>query len=85
MKSYGGLMEQIVALDNLEAAVDRAARGKRDRQSVQRLLAARREILDRLREELWTGAYRPLPYTQFSRLCCISGEGLISVSYAPNE
>jgi len=68
MKSYGGLMEQIVALDNLEAAVDRAVRGKRDRQSVQRLLAARREILDRLREELWTGAYRPLPYTQFSIL-----------------
>jgi len=68
MKSYGGLMEWIVAFDNMEAAVDRAARGKRDRQSVQRFLAAREENIERLRIELWTGAYRPLPYTQFSIL-----------------
>jgi len=68
MKSYGELLEWIVAPENLEAAVDLAARGKRDRGPVQCFLAARGGNLARLREELCTGAYRPRPYTQFSIL-----------------
>lgn len=68
MKSYGGLFEQIVAHDNLDAALDRAAAGKRDRGPVQRFLAGREEQLRQLQQELWTATYRPLPYTQFGIL-----------------
>lgn len=68
MKSYGGLFEQIVAFDNLDAALDRAAAGKRDRGPVQRFLEAHQENIEQLQKELWTGTYQPLPYTQFSIL-----------------
>jgi RNA-directed DNA polymerase len=68
MKSYGGLFDRILAPDNLEAALDRAARGKRDRPPVQRFLATRGVQLAALRQELETGTYRPRPYQQFGIL-----------------
>jgi hypothetical protein len=66
MKSYGGLLAQIVDPTNLDAALDRAAAGKRDRVPVQRLLAERAVEIPRLAEELATGNYRPRPYRQFA-------------------
>ena len=68
MKSYGGLFERIIDPANLSAALDRAAQGKRERPPVRRCLNDRREPLRLLREELQSGAYRPLPYTQFGIL-----------------
>jgi len=65
MKSHGGLFERILDPASLNAALDRAARGKRDRVPVQHLLARREVEIPRLREELATGSYRPRPYQQF--------------------
>ncbi|WP_295590240.1 RNA-directed DNA polymerase [uncultured Lamprocystis sp.] len=66
MKSYGGLFARILDPANLEAALERAARGKRERDPVQRLLAERATVLPRLREALAAGTYRPRPYEQFA-------------------
>ena len=68
MKSYGGLFERIIDPGNLEAALDRASRGKRERQPVRQFLQNRRVELASLRDELQSGTYRPRPYTQFGIL-----------------
>lgn len=68
MKSYGGLFQRIVARDTIEAAADRAARGKRGRGPVARFLADRERNIDQLQNELSGGTYRPRPYTQFGIL-----------------
>lgn len=68
MKSHAGLFDRIVAADNLAAALQRAARGKRERAPVQQFLAEGQPAIERLREELCSGAYRPRPYTQFGIL-----------------
>jgi len=65
MKSFGGLFECIVAPENLEAALYRAARGKGYRGLVSRFLANVDEELPALEEELRSGTYRPRPFTQF--------------------
>lgn len=65
MKSHGGLFARIVAPDNLDAAIDRAARGKHERVPVQRFLADRAANVAQLREEITDGSYRTLPYAQF--------------------
>lgn len=66
MKSYGGLFERVVDPANLHAALERAARGKRERAPVQRLVAERASELPRLSAELRAGTYRPRPYEQFA-------------------
>lgn len=68
MKSHTGLFDRIVAPGNLAAALDRAARGKRERPAVARFVAEREAQLERLGDELRSSAHRPLPYTQFSIL-----------------
>lgn len=65
MKSYGGLFERIVAPENVQAAMLRAARGKCRRVSVRRFLADGAKHLESLRADLLDGSYRPLPYRQF--------------------
>jgi RNA-directed DNA polymerase len=66
MKSFGGLFAKIVSFENLEAAADRAARGKRHRPAVAYFLERRDEELRKLQDELVTRSYQPRPYTQFS-------------------
>jgi hypothetical protein len=66
MKSHGGLFDRILDPANLDAALDRAVRGKGERAPVQRLLAERATALPALRAELTDGTYRPRPYTQFA-------------------
>lgn len=68
MKSHSGLFPRIVAEETLNAAVERAARGKRERRSVERFLADRAGHLARLRAELLAGDYRPREYAQFGIL-----------------
>jgi hypothetical protein len=68
MRSHGGLFERILAPQNLQTAVERAAQGKHARAPVQRFLAECPENLERLAEEPRTGDYRPRPYTQFGIL-----------------
>lgn len=65
MKSYGGLFDHITDPTNLQLALRRAARGKLHRAPVQRFLANAANELERLRDELVSGRYRPRPYVQF--------------------
>jgi len=65
MKSHGSLFARVCAPDELEAAMLRAARGKRSRPLVQAFLADAERELASLRAELLGGAYQPRPYTQF--------------------
>lgn len=65
MKSVGGLFAKITDAATLELALHRAAKGKRHRPSVQRFLADGVRELERLRAELSSETYQPLPYDQF--------------------
>jgi hypothetical protein len=65
MKSFGGLFDRIIAPENLRAAMLRAAQGKRHRSAVVSFLSNTETELDRLREEVASGTYRPRPYMQF--------------------
>ncbi len=68
MKSVGGLFGNITRAELLERAMRRAARGKRQQESVRRFLADAPKELELLRDELTAETYRPLPYYQF-RIC----------------
>ncbi|MEM7674628.1 MAG: reverse transcriptase domain-containing protein [Myxococcota bacterium] len=50
----------------LSRALDRAARGKRDKKSVASVLIERERVLFELEEELQSGTYQPSPYRTFS-------------------
>lgn len=65
MKSFGGCFEAVMATPNLEAAMRRAARGKRERAAVQQFMVNSELELARLQEELRDGSYCPRPYRQF--------------------
>ena len=66
MRSHGGLFERVIARETLDAALDRAARGKRDREAVRAMLRQRDWALEHLRAEPANGCYRPRPVTQFT-------------------
>lgn len=68
MKSVGSLFGQIVAPENLEAAMHRATRGKAGGGPVVRFLADAKAEIERLRWELVIGTYEPGPVAQFSIL-----------------
>lgn len=59
VRRVGGLWPAITDYANLLAASERAAHGKRSRQSVARFLEARERECLRLQEELLADAYRP--------------------------
>ncbi len=65
MKSFGGLFERIVRFETLDAAMHRAARGKRDRAPIARFLSDAARELAQLRDEVLCGSYQPRPLTQF--------------------
>lgn len=68
VKSYTGQFQQIIALENLDRAMERSARGKRDRRPVVSFLANAPYELEKLRQELLAGTYCPRLYTQFQVL-----------------
>ncbi len=65
MKSFGGLFDRVVALDNLRLAAQAASRGKRGKPDVAVFLASGDGALAELRTELIAGSYRPGAYRQF--------------------
>jgi len=65
MKSFGHLWSGIVSPESLQAAMWRAAAGKKDRAPVARFLANEEDELKKLRDELLSAAYRPRPVIQF--------------------
>ena len=65
MISFGGLFENIAAPDSLQAAMWRAARGKRHHPAVARFIENSDSELRQLRDELLGGEYRPSRYAQF--------------------
>ncbi len=65
MKSFGCVFASVVDLGNLEAAMDRAALGKRQRGPVVRFVENAGMELAALREELASGSYQPRPLAHF--------------------
>ena len=65
MRTRGGLFTRILARENFESAMRRAALGKGGRPAVQRFLEESDHELERLRGEVAAGVYRPGPYRQF--------------------
>ena len=66
MRRVGGLFDRVASFENLLAAYERAAKGKRDRPSVAAFFRAREEELCLLRRELLDGSYRPGGFRQFT-------------------
>ena len=64
-KSFGQVFEKITTPENLEAALKRAAKGKRDRPAVQEFLRNAENELAMLKYELESGTYQPSRCTQF--------------------
>jgi retron-type reverse transcriptase len=65
MKRVGNLWQQVVSFENLLAAAQAAARGKRKRPDVARFLMNLEGELAKLREELLDGSYQPGQYRSF--------------------
>lgn len=58
--------QRMARFSALSRALDRAARGKRDKKSVASVLIERERVLFELEEELQLGTYQPSPYRTFS-------------------
>lgn len=65
MRSFGGLWERMIAPETLQAAMRRAAIGKKHRAPVLRFLADADREIAALAAELSDGTYQPRPYVQF--------------------
>lgn len=65
MKRFRNLWPQVTSFENLLAAAESAARGKRFRGDVAAFDARREEEVLRLRTELLDGSWRPGPYRDF--------------------
>lgn len=59
MKSYNNLFDQIASVDNIERAIDKAAKGKRYKRSVRYALSRCHEVAERLHSQLVNGTWRP--------------------------
>lgn len=60
MKTHNNLFEQISSVENVEAALYEAARGKRKKRSVIIALANAKEIAQRISYQLKSGTWRPI-------------------------
>lgn len=60
MKTYNNLFDQISSVENVEAALYEAARGKRKKRSVIGALAHSREVAERISNQLREGAWKPV-------------------------
>jgi retron-type reverse transcriptase len=66
VKRLGGLFDRMASFENLLAAFERAAKGKRDRTAVATFFRTREEEICRLRRELLDGSYRPGGFRGFT-------------------
>lgn len=60
MKTYNGLFDKIVSKENVERAIERAAKHKRHRRDVQRCLKNKEQIAEHLSNQLRNGDWRPI-------------------------
>jgi len=67
MKRVGHLYEKILNPDLIHAAICEASRGKRNRESVKRVMADIPTHVEKIREMLTNGTYTPKPYHVFMR------------------
>jgi retron-type reverse transcriptase len=59
VRRVGGLFDRVASFENLLAAYERAAKGKRNRTAVAAFFRTREEEIGRLRRELIEGTWRP--------------------------
>ena len=62
MKRYGHLFENIVKIENIEKAIDKASLHKKKRKSVTRVLNNKRHYAEIVQQLLLNGKYYPSPY-----------------------
>lgn len=62
MKRYGHLFENIVKIENIEKAIDKASLHKKKRKSVTRVLNNKRHYAEIVQQLLLSGKYYPSPY-----------------------
>lgn len=65
MKRYGYIFEKVCDLENIKAAIYKAARGKKHRRAVRRILDNADTAALRIKELLESGNYKPSPTTKF--------------------
>jgi hypothetical protein len=66
VKRVGGLFERVASFENLLAAYERAAKGKRKRPAVAAFFRTREEEIGRLHRELLEGRWRPGGFREFT-------------------
>ena len=65
MKTYKRLWDNFISRENFELAARKAVRSKKSRKSVQKFLANRAEMLEKLRRDVMMGRYKTSPYKTF--------------------
>ena len=65
MKTHRKLWDQFISRENFDLAAKKAVKSKKSRKSVQRFLANRTELLEKLRQDVIHCKYRTSPYKTF--------------------
>lgn len=65
MKTYKRLWDAFISPENFDLAARKAVKSKKSRKSVQKFLAHRQELLNKLRNDIITGKYKTSPYKTF--------------------
>lgn len=65
MKTYKHLWDVFISKENFELAAKKAVKSKKGRKSVQKFLANRDKLLEKLRNDIISGKYKTSPYKTF--------------------
>lgn len=74
MKRYGWLFEKAFSKENIELAITKSSKGKRNRKVVQRILINKEKYIDDIYNLIWSGKYEPSEYIEGTICDSISGK-----------
>lgn len=64
MKRYGYLFDKAFSKENIELAIIKAAKGKRNRKNVMHILMHKDEYVEKIYNMMWNDEFVPSPYTK---------------------